>query len=166
MLTFRCTERVIQRFRLLIVRQVPSSTGRLGDWYANLLHVGPARFVLCQSARSLLPIILPARTSAFPGQFGLALGTVLRSLGIREALIAQELESLKDVAFARTASRQILGAMNDFADMARRYLIEEASSQAPGLRVCLKLATMPSKPIGYEAPCQLTAALFEAGKPS
>src|SRR6266849_3608834 len=151
MLTIRCTQRVINRFKVRIVREAPASTGRLGDWYANLFRVGPVPFVLCQSARSLLPIVLPARNDVFPSQFGLALGTVLRGLSIREHLIEEELESIKNVTYARTASRQILGALNDFIYHAKYYLIEEAENPFPGLRVCLKLARMPSKPIGYEA---------------
>jgi len=59
-ITFRCTKRVVERFRLEPVEEAPASTGILGDWYANLLNVGSQRFVLCVSERTLLPVILPA----------------------------------------------------------------------------------------------------------
>ena len=57
MITFRCTKRVIERFRIEPVDDAPASTGILGDWYANLLNVGSQRLVLCVSERTLLPVI-------------------------------------------------------------------------------------------------------------
>jgi len=53
MLVFRCTHRVVKRFKLPIIDDAPASSGTLGDWYANLLNIGRSRLVLCQSERSL-----------------------------------------------------------------------------------------------------------------
>jgi hypothetical protein len=77
MITFRCTKRVAERFRLQLDDGAPVSTGILGDWYANLLNIGRQRLVLCVSERTLLPVILPARKDSFPGQFGEHLRWVL-----------------------------------------------------------------------------------------
>src|SRR5882672_4044257 len=79
-ITFRCTKRVVERFRLEPVEEAPASTGILGDWYANLLNVGSQRFVLCVSERTLLPVILPARRDSFPGRFGEHLRPLLEYL--------------------------------------------------------------------------------------
>ena len=57
MTVFRCTQRVLRRFKLTAIEPETTSTGVLGDWYANLLNFGPTRLVLCQSERSLLPVI-------------------------------------------------------------------------------------------------------------
>ncbi len=130
MLVFRCTQRTVRKFKLRITDKPPSSTGVLGDWYANLLNVGTARWVLCQSERSLLPLILPARDDCFPGQFGTTLGCLLRRLGIRELRVRQELESTNEILFSRTRNRQVLGAMNDFSFNAEGYLEDYRGADA------------------------------------
>ncbi len=165
MLIFRCTRRVVKRFKLQIIDDAPASTGILGDWYANLMNVGRTRWVLCQSERSLLPVILPAKNDAFPGQFGVALGAVLRALGVREDLIERELASASDLAFSRPRSRQMLGVMNDFA-FNSEVRLPASPGHDPVLEACLKLAEMPSRPIGFESPGRLTLALFRAGRVS
>ncbi len=164
MVVFRCTQRVVGRFKVPILEKAPASTGVLGDWYINLMNVGPTRLVLCQSARSLLPVILPARKEAFPGQFGFALGMVLRELGVRREQIEQEQAAVREVVFARTASRQMLGAMNDFAYNGTYYLLDDPGTEGIVLRTCLKLASMPSKPLGYDSADRVTLALFQAGR--
>ena len=161
MTVVRCTQRVLKRFGLTAVDPPTASTGVLGDWYANLLNVGPARLVLCQSARSLLPVILPARNAAFPQKFGEALGRVLVALGVPAELVTREIAATQEIQVARTRSRQVLGAMNDFAFTACVYL-EHARTEDPILETSLKLAEMPSRPIGMESPDRLTVSLFRS----
>lgn len=164
MLIFRCTERVVRRFRLRLKLQddVPVSSGVLGDWYANLLNVGSARLVLCQSERSLLPVIIPARNDSFPAAFGPALAAVLRGLGVRENLIDREVAAAGEVMFSKPRSRRVLGAMNDFAFQAQGYAIAAHKSD-DAVAVCLELAEMPSGPIGYESADSVTISLFQSG---
>jgi hypothetical protein len=64
----------------------PSSTGRLGDWYASLLVVHSAHLVLCLSERTLLPVIVPAKDIAtLPTRLPLAVGEILQAIGVAEA---------------------------------------------------------------------------------
>jgi hypothetical protein len=160
MITFRCTKRVIERFRLQPDDDPPASTGVLGDWYANLLNVGSQRFVLCASERTLLPVILPARKVSFPGSFGGFLRPVLEHLDIPEVLIVAELAAAEEVAFGQTRSRQVLGVMNDFAFMAQHVLGERGRSV---WEATLLLARTPSKPLGYDHPDRVAKALFMGG---
>ena len=51
--------------------------------------------------------------------------------------------------------------MNDFALHAQVYL-SHARSDDPALEACLKLAEMPSKPIGYDSPGRLVMSLFRS----
>jgi hypothetical protein len=57
-------------------------------------------------------------------------------------------------------SRQVLGVMNDFAYVGQGYLYARHGVEA-ALEASLKLAEMPSSPIAYESPGQLTKSLFE-----
>ena len=150
MTVFRCTQRVLRRFKLTAIEPESASTRVLGDWYANLLNIAPTRLVLCQSERSLLPVILPARNKDFPAEFGSALRRVLQALVIPVQLVNAEVSATKDVQFAKTRSRQVLGVMNDFACGAQ-YLAH-SPSEDPVLETCLKLAETPSRPIGMDSP--------------
>lgn len=161
MVVFRCTQRVVRRFRLTPTDAKVVSSGMLGDSYANLLNFGPRRYVLCQSERSLLPVILPARNALFPAGFGETLGRVLLELGVPPEAANREVAAAREVRFTRTRSRQILGTMNDFAYNAQVYL-SYAKAVDPTLEVCLKLAEMPSKPIGYEAPGEVALSLLRS----
>ena len=156
MIVFRCTQRLAKRFHVCLTDGVPQSTGLLGDWYANLLNVGRSRLVLCLSERALLPVLLPARQREFPSRFPSYLVPVLEHLGIPRGLIQTEANAASEVVFSRTRSRQVLGALNDFAFVAKAHL---AHGESP-LGASLKLAEMPSKPIGYESPERVTQSLF------
>jgi hypothetical protein len=133
----------------------------LGDWYANLLNFGPRRYVLCQSERSLLPVILPARNALFPAGFGEALARVLLALGVPTEVVDREVAAASDVGFTKTHNRRVLGSMNDFAYCAQIYM-SDARSADPTLEVCLKLAETPSKLIGYEAPAEVAISLLRS----
>jgi hypothetical protein len=156
MIVIRCTQRLAKRFHLRLTDGAPEPTGLLGDWYANLLNVGHSRLVLCLSERTLLPVLLPARQREFPSRFPTYLAPVLEYLGIPQGLIQTEANVASEVAFSRTRSRQVLGALNDFAFNASVHLAHGASP----LQVSLKLTEMPSKPIHYDSPGRVTQSLF------
>ena len=163
MLVFRCTKRLVARLRLETVADSGPSTGRLGDWYANTLNIGRARYVLCLSERTLLPVILPARKAEFPGQFPAALAYVLERVGIERADVEREVNASSPVLFAATANRVLLGALNDFAWNAEVHFRHDPGPREPNpLDVALRLARMPSKPIGYSSPDRVTLELLTA----
>lgn len=131
MITLRCAAKTRQRFGLRADEVPPASTGRLGDWYANLLNIGSRRYVLCVSERTLLPVIVPARKAEFPPRFGDHLGRMLRVLEIPEDITAGEVEAAAEITIARTASRSVLGVM-------RRRRVSRggcSASRATGRRV-------------------------------
>jgi hypothetical protein len=170
MITLRCTQRVLRRFRLQAVESPPASTGALGDWYANLLDVGRTCWVLCMSERSLLPVLVPARNDCFPSGLSAALLIVLERLGIEADAAAREASACETVTFARTRSRVVLGAMNDFATVGEldlhRVVLRGATPAEAALQTALELAEMPSRPIGRRHAAQLARELLAAGTPS
>ena len=155
MITFRCTAKTLKRFRLEPEDSPAEPGGVLGDWYVNLLNVGPHRLVLCVSERSLLPVILPARKAEFPENFPSYLYETLCAIGVHGALAAVEAEGAKEYCIARTQSRRVLGVMNDFANMAQYFLTEESPFAAS-----MRLSETPSKPIDYDSPAMRTRELF------
>lgn len=162
MLTLRATARLLERARIKPDPAPSASTGKLGDWYANLLVAQPAHRVLCVSERTLLPVLVPAKDIAgLPQRLVEAAGEVLRAIGIAAGDVQKELEHMHTVRFANTASPQILGSMNDFAFMlATSRKLEEDGTSKLLLEEALHLAEAPCRPIGMGSPERATRALF------
>jgi len=155
MIVLRCTQKLLRRLRKTPAVDARSSSALLGDWYANVLFVYRRPLVLAVSARTLLPVLVQARDPATIGpRLCDALGLVLAALGIPDALICEEKRHMTEVVFDRTASRQILGTMNDFDRMLDIAPGESLTSAA------LRLAEAPCGPIGMESPDRATARLF------
>jgi hypothetical protein len=150
-IVFRCTQRLAKRLRVALADDALPSTGVLGDWYANSLNVGHSRYVLCLSARTLLPVILPARKSEFPGRFPDYLSEVLDLIGVPSRVIEREAAEAAQPVFAKTQNRSLLGSLNDFVFSASVYLQHGESV----LEANLKLAQMPSKVIEFAFPSEV-----------
>jgi len=130
----------------------PSSTW-LGDWYATLVFLRSARFVLCLSERTLLPVVLPARELATLGtRLASAAGQVMAAIGVPAEVARDEQDRMAEAVVARTASRRVLGSMNDFAFM----LAAQFDPNASLLDLSLDLAETPCGPLRMESPMRAT----------
>ena len=79
----------------------------------------------------------------------------MRAIGVPDAAIQAELLEMETVMIAATASRTVLGSMNDFVNM--------LSFDPPGLPLlarALSLAESPCSPIGMDSPKRATVELF------
>jgi hypothetical protein len=110
-------------------------TTRLGDWYANLLHIGRLQLVLGVSERTLLPVVVPAAPiSSLVPRLRLRLAHVLGALGIAKEDIAREDAAMENVAYGKTANRQVIGIMVDFAKALEFYVDDMPSLLEVSLR--------------------------------
>ena len=71
------------------------------------------------------------------------------------------MEATRDIQFAKTRSRQVLGVMNDYAFSAQ-VCLAHAQTNEPVLETCLRLAETPTGPIGMDSPDRLTVSLFRS----
>jgi Calcium binding len=147
MFTLRCTKKLLARLRVRPVLRPPPSTTKLGDWYADTLNLGHERLVLCVSELTLLPVVVPAIGAEIDLNAKLARGLreTLESLGAPTAAIDTEVNQLLEVTVAKTASRVVLGTMNDFQFMVRH--IRNQLPTASLLDLGLELADRPCSPI-------------------
>lgn len=152
MIVFRCTQRLAKRLKVSLADNAFPSSGALGDWYSGPLNVGRSRYILCLSERTLLPVILPARKSEFPGRFADYLETVLRDLGNSGPRVDAELRAATGAVFAKTQSRSLVSTFNDFTFCAEPHL---DAGDSP-LEASLRLSEMSSKAIGYGFPADVT----------
>ena len=96
-------------------------TGLLGGWYANALFWRP-QVALFVNETTRLPVFVPLAPAKsvidrFPAEFE----KVARRLGVDSAGLSGELHEMEHWLVAKTASRSVLGTMNDFAHMADNY---------------------------------------------
>ena len=150
----RATRKVLRRVGVSTPGDVGPPTTALGDWYANLVHVGQTQLVLCTSDRSLLSVVLPARglKAALHSSLCEGVADVLAALGVPSEFIARELNEMASVVISRTASRSVLGSMNDFAFMLGVHVRMEPD--APLKALSLKLCRSPCEPLSarYDRP--------------
>ncbi len=144
MFTLRCTARLLKRMKVAPVAAAPDPTTRLGDWYANLIHVGRNQLVLAVSEKTLLPVVVPAApNSALVLRLRVAVAEVLRALVISPNDIEGEDAAMRECVYGKTTSKQVLGIVVDFARMLPFHL-DEGDSLA---EASLRLANTPCSPL-------------------
>jgi hypothetical protein len=158
--TLRCTARFAKRLKIELSATSPAPTTRLGDWHANLVHVGRQQLALAVSDKTLLPVVVSAapNTTVLP-RFRARLRDVLGALGVPGEAVDHEDAAMVDVAYGKAANRQVLGILVDFAKTLPFYLDDGGTL----LAVSLKLAETPCSPL-YKtstSPGRATAALFD-----
>ncbi|MDP2018887.1 hypothetical protein [Hydrogenophaga sp.] len=161
MFTLRCTQKLLQRMGTSGPDSALASTTVLGDWYANILFTRPRQLVLCISERTLLPVVVAAKdVQRLPSRLIESLPEVLCQLGVDGAAIAQEQAEMREIQINRSASKQVLGSLNQLM-----FQLESQIHWHPDLTLiehALRLAETPMKGIEYSSPAQATSAMFHA----
>lgn len=158
---FRCTQKLLDRLRVPPTPEPDPSDTILGDWYANLIRVGRTQLVLAVSERTLLPVVLEAKDSAtLIRRLADALGLLLIEIGVPDEAVAAERASMTEWVVGKTASRRVLGSLNDLAFQLKVGL--EHRPQRTLMEHSLWLAKTPLKVIEYGAPDRTTVAAFAA----
>ena len=160
-MTLRCTRKLLKRLPVQPQVSARPMSNVLGDWYADILFTRPQHLVMCTSERSLLPVVLPARElSTLLPRFRRALQKMLAKLSVPSHLIDSELAQMSEVAIAPTASRVVLGFMNDFKFQCRVHLAHDAGLSLEQLS--LLLAQTPCGPLKYADPADAARQILGA----
>lgn len=161
MFTLRCTQKLQTRLGAQPSPELAPTDTVLGDWYANLLRIGRAQLVIAVSERTLLPVVVPAREARnLVTRVGDALEPLLLSIGIPSPEVLAERGAMSSSTLGKTASRRVLGSLNDLA-----FQLEVGLTHFPQrtlLEQSLWLAKTPMKVIEYAAPDAATVAAFAA----
>ena len=133
----------------------------LGHWYANVLTLNRTPLVVAISERSLLSVVLTgAPFSSLATRFPHALAQLLQALGVPEDQVAAEVACMFPLTIAATASRKLLGCLNQYAFELSVHL--EAEPRAGRMERQLWLSENISSVIGYSAPRELALELLAA----
>jgi hypothetical protein len=141
-LTVRGTKKFLDRVGRPVA-DPPSSSAALGDWYANVLFWRP-QVALFVNAVTFAPVLMPLAPSAS------VIAEVFHALGVARSFVASEQDRMSAVVLAKTASRQVLGVMNEFAFMAEHTISTGRSDPADLLGLSVWLANTIVGPIGKD----------------
>jgi hypothetical protein len=155
--TLRCTRKLLRRLGAKPSSEVLEASTVLGDWYANLLHLRPRQLVLAMNERSLLCVLVPAAPIGSLGErLRTEVGGLLTDIGVPGGPAAAELAAMEPVAIGATASRAVLGCMND-------AVFQLAHRRAPGVSLRdlgLELADNMYSLTDYQKPRRRALELF------
>lgn len=163
MYTLRCTHKLLRRIDEAPSSDAVSPSTVLGDWYANLLYLRPQQLVLAVNERTLLSALIPAAPAATVAErLRLEVGGLLRDIGVPAAKLEAELAAMGHVAIGSTASRAVLGCMNDAVKQLEFY--PRGAGGALDLRAAsLHLAENVYSLTGYARPWVKALELFGVG---
>jgi len=158
MATIRCTVKLLKRLGFGNTGETPAPGNALGDWYANILFTRVGHYLLLLNERSRLPVLLSARElHSFERRFLQTLPAVLGEIGVPPHQIDRELTLMQPFYFGKTADRSVLGTLNDFGFLAKRWL-------SPGdlslYEVNLRLARTPCQQLRSKFPDKETRSLL------
>lgn len=151
MFTLRATRKLLALMKAKPESVTLPPTTVLGDWYANVTNDG---LILCVSEKTLLPVVLPGSAlRTLTTDLPRAMALVLDVLGVDKAAIERERFAMAQAAVSTTASRHVVGFLNEFAFMMestpdeRRSLVEVAVDLAhtPCNASSAKLVTWPDQ---------------------
>ena len=119
MLVVRATKKLLDRLGPVTLELGETSTTLLGDWYASAWAWRP-QVALFVSEATLFPILMPlAPAATLLARFHDGLAQALAAHDVPEAFITQERSRMQDVRLGKTASRSVLGIMNEFTFLAQ-----------------------------------------------
>jgi len=151
MITLRCTHKLLRYLGKQPVDAPPTPTNTLGNWYANLIPTALGDLIMLTNERSLLTAAVPTDLLGdLSAQFKLRVANQLAGIGMPPEVIRQEIAAMEPLLYAKTASRSILGSMNDLAFHFQHYAYRALEENDFSLsRVELALNQMPHGPLDY-----------------
>ncbi|MGC9348196.1 MAG: DUF6933 domain-containing protein, partial [Anaerolineae bacterium] len=165
MFTLRCTQKLLKRLGDPVTGDLAPSTTILGDWYANVYSL-PFRgksVVMFMNEPTRLVVLVQGRggRQTIPA-FRQRTARLLAHLGWAQHYIAREIEAMEELQLAKTASRSILGSMNDVNRHVQIIAERAGSAEAvdwEGEEILM--TTRLHGPLDYVHPEDIAKALLE-----
>ena len=146
MVIVRASRKLLKRLSAAPAVDGEQSTTLLGDWYATVLPWRPRQVALFVSETTLLPVLMPLAPAAslldrFPNQ----LAHVLARHQVDAATVAGECIDTTDYRVVATASRSVVGSMNEFSLLADAHRQDDPEPDL--LDLSIRLSTVPCGPL-------------------
>lgn len=165
MTIIRCTRRLLAELRANPAPEVGNSGS---DWHANLLRIASYRCVLFTHDATLFSFfVCRPRQPDFeqlPELFGQGLFKALLRSGFSQGQVGRMLDTSREIRYAKTNNRRVLGTMNNMQQMLARTISSRgglAAADPDDLRRLL--IEKPFKAIGYDPPLKRMRELLATG---
>ena len=157
MMLLRCTRKVLKLLGQQ-PRQVELSQAEngLAEWYVDIVDAFGPTFFLCTNPRTLYTLVLPAgqsdQAADLSGRMLVRLVQHMTELGTNRRDVERLVQGLGTVVIAKTASRGVLGSMNDLITRFLWHLSQQMGEKGKvDLRAIERqLNNMPQRPIGWK----------------
>jgi hypothetical protein len=142
----RATKKLLDRLPLTESRSIGTLPSPLGDWYATVIFFRPQLAFLVNEL-TLIPVLVPLAPAVslldrLPGEFDAA----LHAFGVHEDFIKEVVDGSKQILLEKTASRSILGVMNEYVQVMKRFSFDPAHPQ-DRLRMAHRLGEHITSPL-------------------
>lgn len=152
-----CTQKLAKELGAKLFSPIDQKEG-LGNWYANLLHIGRRKCVLFTHEQTLYSLFVPGlkkpEFKRLDDIFLMTLADHLHHDGFEPASIKNILDGYTGrLEFAKTENKSVLGSMNDLAYQIKiEVQIQKGLANIDLVAVTKKLNRIPFKAIGFEYP--------------
>jgi Domain of unknown function (DUF6933) len=112
-----CTQKLLKGLGNPQLQNHDEPTTGLGNWYANLLTIDKRKCILFTNEKTLYSFLVPKvkkeNLKNIADEFLLNLSLNLQAEGFPIEIISRVMQEYTDIGFAKTASKRILGSMNE-----------------------------------------------------
>ena len=138
----------------------------LGDWYGNLFYHNRKKCLLFVAEKTLLCFVVTEVTRSADSQtceevFREGLFRLLLDEGFHANQVSQLLDECREIKYAATADRGMIGSMNELVKEAQFWLGQLGTPAAPDIAAIHQtLNRNPLKPISYRFAIDVTKELL------
>jgi hypothetical protein len=149
----RFTQKLSKKLKIGSLAQIEEDPGPFIEWYATLFTAERAQYILTTESKSLLSVVIYGRGVTDDNIFITRWLESMREyfLKIGKRLVFEKIIGPRagQFIYAKTASRSILGSMNDMVSMSKFML--PARDMSP-MDLSQMINEAPFKAIGYQRP--------------
>jgi len=116
-----CTRKLLKELDVPLIEtdKISQHTEGLGNWYANLLRIDRRKCLLFTNEKTLYTFLIPKvkkeNLKNIIDEFLFNLNMNLQAEGFPLEVITKVMQEYTDIGVAKTASRKVLGSINEFA---------------------------------------------------
>jgi len=164
MFVLHCTKKVQDRLKVKPVDILPEPATRLGNWYCNEFTASRRKHLIFVNERTLLPIVISVKGLKTSGDilevFKQRLFKAFLLLKLPDKKFMPELLEMDEVVFAKTASRSVVGSMNDIIAQAK-FSYDYHDMDVDSSAMFESLSQIPLKVNGYKRSTELVTELLQ-----
>ncbi len=143
---------------------LPEPTTRLGNWYCNEFTASRRKYLIFVNECTLLPIVISVKGLKTSGDilevFKQRLFKAFLLLNLPDKKFIPKLLEMDEVVFAKTASRSVVGSMNDIIAQAK-FSCDYHDIGVDSPAIFESLSQIPLKANGYKRSTELVAELLQ-----